>query len=80
MDHTVSFDEKLDPLVGNSLPVLRGQHWRHLRTNLTTVFTSRKMKTMFYLVDTCGKELADCLEKPTADGKLPQEQYSYILY
>jgi hypothetical protein len=27
---------------------------------------------MFYLVDFCGKELADCLEKATADGKLPQ--------
>jgi hypothetical protein len=29
------------------------------------------MKMMFNLVDTCGKELADCLEKATADGKLP---------
>jgi hypothetical protein len=28
------------------------------------------MKMMFYLVDTCGKELADCLQKATADGKL----------
>jgi hypothetical protein len=27
-------------------------------------------------VDTCGKGLADCLEKATADGKLPQDQYS----
>jgi len=76
MNHTVLFDEKLDPLVSNSLPVLRGQLWRHLRTNLTTVFTSRKMNMMFYLVDTCGKELADCLEKATAEGKLPQGHYS----
>jgi hypothetical protein len=29
------------------------------------------MKMMFYLVDFCGKELADCLEESTADGKLP---------
>jgi len=29
---------------------------------------------MFYLVDTCAKELADCLEKATADGKLPHDQ------
>jgi CRISPR/Cas system-associated endonuclease/helicase Cas3 len=27
------------------------------------------MKMMFCLVDTCGKELADCLHKATADGK-----------
>jgi hypothetical protein len=31
------------------------------------------MKTMFYLVDTSGKELADILEQATSDGKLPQE-------
>jgi hypothetical protein len=35
------------------------------------------MKVMFYLVDFCGKELADSLEEPTADGKLPQDQYTY---
>jgi cytochrome P450 len=79
MDRTVSFDEKLDPLFGNTLFVLKGQLWRHLRTNLTPVFTSRKMKMMFYLVDTCGKELAECLDKETVDGKLPQEQYRFIL-
>jgi hypothetical protein len=27
------------------------------------------MKTMFYLVDTCGKELADCLDKASYKGK-----------
>jgi len=31
------------------------------------------MEILFYLVDTCGKELADCLEEATADGKLPQK-------
>jgi hypothetical protein len=38
------------------------------------------MKIMFCLVDICGKELADCLEKATADGKLPQDKYSYKMY
>jgi cytochrome P450 family 6 len=71
MDHMISFEGMFDPLFGNSLPILKGQLWRHLRTNLTPVFTSSKMKMMFYLVNTCGKELADCLEKATADGKLP---------
>jgi len=74
VDRTFSYEEKFDPLFGNILPALKGQVWRHLRTNMTPVFTSRKMKMMFYLVDTCGKELVDCLEKATADGKLPQDQ------
>ena len=80
IDRLVLFDEKLEPLISNSLPILKGQLWRHLRTNLTPVFTSRKMKLMFYLVDTCGKELAECLEKATAEGTLHQDEYSYILY
>jgi hypothetical protein len=71
MDCTFSFEDKIDPIIANNLMALKGQLWRHLRTNLTPVFTSRKMKMMFYLVDFCGKELADCLEKATADGKLP---------
>jgi len=33
------------------------------------------LKFMFYPMNTCGKELVDCLEKASADGKLPQEQY-----
>jgi len=66
--------------VRNILPAVTGQLWLHLRTNLTSVLTSRKMKMMFYLVDTCGKELADCLEKITADGKLPKTQYSYKIH
>jgi hypothetical protein len=46
MDHIMSFEEKFDPLFANILPVLKGQTWRHLRTNLTPVFTSSKIKMM----------------------------------
>jgi len=80
MDRIFSVDERFDPIFGRNLSVLKGQLWRHLRTNLTPVFTSRKMKMMFCLVDTCGKELTDCLEKATADGELPQDQYRYKIY
>jgi cytochrome P450 family 6 len=73
MNRNFSFDDKVEPILGNNLLSLKGQVWRHLRTKLTPVFTSRKMKMMFYLVDLCSKELADCLEKATADGKLPQK-------
>jgi len=74
MDRTFSIEERFDPLFGNILGTLKGQLWRHLRTNLNPVFNSLKMKMMFYLVDTCGKELADCLEKATAEGKMSQDQ------
>ena len=68
IDRVVSLDEKLDPLLSRTLFVIKGQIWRNWRTNLTPVFTSGKMKKMFYLVDTCGKELADCLEKASNNG------------
>ena len=77
MDHIALFDETLDPLFSNMLILLRGQLWRHLRTNLTRVFISRKIKMMFYPVDTCGKELADCMHKATADGKKFQYKCRY---
>jgi len=68
-DRVISLDEKLDPLSRKGLFAMKGQIWRHWRTNLTPAFTSGKMKMMFYLVDTCGKELADCLDKASVYGK-----------
>jgi len=80
MDRILTTEARFDPLFGNILPVLKGSLWRLLRTSLTPVFTSRKIKMMFYLVDNCGKELADCLEKATLEGKLPHDQYTYKMY
>jgi cytochrome P450 len=78
MDRIMSFDAKIEPLFGNSLFVLKGQLWRHLRTHLSPVFTTHKIKLMFYLVDICGKELADCLWKATSGGKLPPRSSANI--
>ena len=69
IDHIISLDEKLDPLFSRALFAIKGPSWHHWRTNLTPVFSSGKIKMMFYLVDTCGKELADCLEKASVYGK-----------
>jgi len=76
-DHVFSADEKIDPIFGNNLAVLNGQLWHYIRSNLTPAFTSGKIKMMFYLVDTCGKELAECLHKNTAKGNIFQDKCSY---
>jgi cytochrome P450 len=68
-DRVIILDEKLDPLFSRNLFVIKSQRWRQLRTNLTPVFTSGKMKMMFYLLETCGKELADFLDKASLYGK-----------
>jgi cytochrome P450 family 6 len=79
-DRTLSADKKLDPLFASGLGLTRSQLWRQLKTNLTPVFTSGKMKTMFYLLDTCGKVLADYLDKTAAGGKFFQDNYSYTFH
>jgi hypothetical protein len=68
-DRILSLDEKLDPICSKMLLALKGKLWRHMRTNVTPVYTSGKMKMMFYLVDTCGKDLADYLDKASIYGK-----------
>jgi len=73
IDHTVSVNEEFDPLMCNSLLLIKGQRWRLLRTNLTSVFTSGNIKMMFCLVDTCCKDPANCLDKATADGRSEAE-------
>jgi cytochrome P450 family 6 len=69
IDRVTTLHEKLDPLCSRSLFVMKGHTWRHWRTNLTPVFSSGKMKKMFHLMDTCGKELVNCLEKASVYGK-----------
>jgi len=68
-DRVTSADEKLDPLFSRALFLVKGQRWRNWRIKLNPVYTSGKMKMMFCLVDTCGKELADCLKKASVYGK-----------
>jgi cytochrome P450 family 6 len=68
-DRIMLVDVNLDPLFGRSLVTLKGQRWRQVRVNLTPVFTSGKMKNMFYLVDLCCKELTDLLDREAAGGK-----------
>jgi cytochrome P450 family 6 len=68
-DRIMSVDVKLDPVFGKGLFVLKGQRWRQIRVNLTPVFTSVKMKNMFYLVEFCCKDLIDVLDKDTSEGK-----------
>jgi cytochrome P450 family 6 len=76
-DRIFTFDDKFDPIFGKNLGALKDDLWYHLRTNLSPAFTSHKIKLMFNLVDTSGKELYECLEQNSADGKLPQDQYWY---
>lgn len=68
INHVAALDKNVDPLFGRMLFFEKGKTWKHLRVNLTPIFTSGKMKMMFYLVENCGKELVRCLDKESAGG------------
>jgi hypothetical protein len=69
MNRQNSTDEKTDPLYSSTIFVIKGQLWSEVRTSFRPLFSTGKMKTIFYLVDMCGNKLAACLEKATVDGK-----------
>jgi hypothetical protein len=68
IDRVLDTDEDTEPMYGRNLFSMNGQRWHHVRTHLTPVFTSSKMKNMFYLVKNCSKELSHYLDRESSDG------------
>ena len=53
----------VDPLGTRTLFFVKGNIWKQLRVALTPIFTSKRMREMFVLVDECGKNLANYFEE-----------------
>lgn len=66
-DRGVYCDPKNDPL-SNNIFGMSGDQWKMLRSKLTPVFTSGKMKAMLPMIMREGDRLMTHLEKP-ADGR-----------
>nr|CAD7199180.1 unnamed protein product [Timema douglasi] len=58
-DRFATADEKIDPMGGKNIFLIKGSRWRHLRSNLSTTFSSGKLKRMFPLIVKCAQELRD---------------------
>lgn len=65
--HTCS-DPKSDALGGYNLFLVRNPIWKEMRTKLTPVFTSGKIKQMFQLISVIGKEMDSHIRR------IPMEQ------
>ena len=61
--------DKMEPL-SSHLFNLEAERWRPLRTRLSPVFTSGKLKEMFPLILECADNLEEYLEKVVAKGEL----------
>lgn len=62
-DRHVGADPIMDPIGGNDLFQVKNPLWRQIRLKLTPVFTSGKMKKMFYLIDGIGTVLHNQLQE-----------------
>ncbi|XP_018319270.2 uncharacterized protein LOC108732805 [Agrilus planipennis] len=64
-DHTNYINEDVDPLSGN-LFSLKGAKWKALRSKLTPLFSSGKLKMMFQTLVDCTKDLPTVLDEAVA--------------
>ena len=67
MNREAIIDVKTEPLA-NHLVNVTGNTWRNLRTKLTPVFSSGKLKTMLEQILNCSDEFVQFIEEKTADG------------
>nr|XP_033329017.1 cytochrome P450 6A1-like [Megalopta genalis]XP_033329018.1 cytochrome P450 6A1-like [Megalopta genalis] len=67
-DRGVVINEKVEPLSQNIFS-LEAKRWRPLRTRLSPVFTSGKLKEMFHLIMECSEQLEKYLEKLEEKGQ-----------
>ncbi|KAG5322929.1 C6A22 protein, partial [Pseudoatta argentina] len=67
-DRGVPIFEKAEPL-SQHLFALEPKRWRPLRTNLSPVFTSSKLKEMFSLMSECADHLIQYIDKISSKNK-----------
>lgn len=68
-DRGIPTFEKVEPLSSLQLVTLEPERWRPMRNNLSPVFTSGKLKDMFYLLQECAKNFGEFLDKCTATNE-----------
>jgi hypothetical protein len=61
-DRNAQTSHHKDPLAQN-LFLLKGELWRHLRMKMSPIFTSFRIKQMFPLINTCGKQLVQYIAR-----------------
>lgn len=58
-----TFDERVEPLLVHNPFVVDGERWKSSRQLLTPIFTARKMKQLFPMMDTIGKRFVEFVDR-----------------
>ncbi|XP_064071987.1 cytochrome P450 9e2-like [Vanessa tameamea] len=63
LDHRGFLDEKVEPIFGRNIFVLKGQEWKDMRSMLSPAFTSSKIKLMIPFMEEVGKQMIEAVKK-----------------
>lgn len=63
IDHASVIHEKLDPILSNILLFMRGQTWKDMRSLLTPVFTSSKLRMLFDVLSSNALDFTNYIEE-----------------
>ncbi|XP_047529666.1 cytochrome P450 9e2-like [Vanessa atalanta] len=63
LDHRGFVDEKVEPIFGRNIFVLKGQEWKDMRSMLSPAFTSSKIKLMIPFMEEVGKQMIEAVKK-----------------
>ncbi|KAI2474326.1 hypothetical protein C4B38_000393, partial [Diabrotica virgifera virgifera] len=67
-DHSKFVSEESDPLWAKNLFFLTGQKWRDMRAILSPAFTSKKMKSMFFLISETADDFVNYFLEQNKDS------------
>jgi len=79
-DRTIVSDEKCDSLASKFLFLVKNPEWKYMRTKMSPVFSSGKLKNMMSLINAAGEEMKTYLyknfEKKSIEAKEVCAKYS----
>jgi cytochrome P450 family 9 len=70
VNHDTFIDESIDKLFGKSLFQMVDERWKNMRSSLSPIFTSAKMKMMFGILTECAQEFVDHFDKKPKTDKI----------
>lgn len=69
VNHDKSFNDEIDKISGKMLFALVDDEWRNMRSILSPIFTSSKMKMMFEILQDCANEFVEIYTEKCKKGE-----------
>lgn len=70
INHDQTFNEEFDKIASKNLFAMKDDKWKEMRSTLSPIFTSSKMKMMFELLLDSAQDFVKYFEEKIQDGKI----------